>query len=160
MKKVTFLLAAMLFVSQAVFSQNKTTENSKQNMQNDKDSLSYSFGLLIAKNLKGQGLDSLNYDQVIEGMKGAFNGDSKMTPQQADAFIKQYMQKAANEKAMKNLEEGKKFLAENGKRKGVTTTASGLQYEVVVHGIRTKTRKCKYECNGTLSRNLNRRNCF
>lgn len=134
MKKVTFLLAAMLFVSQAVFSQNKTTENSKQNMQNDKDSLSYSFGLLIAKNLKGQGLDSLNYDQVIEGMKGAFNGDSKMTPQQADAFIKQYMQKAANEKAMKNLEEGKKFLAENGKRKGVTTTASGLQYEVVVQG--------------------------
>ncbi len=36
--------------------------------------------------------------------------------------------------AVTNLEEGKKFLAENGKRKGVTTTASGLQYEVLEKG--------------------------
>ncbi len=32
------------------------------------------------------------------------------------------------------LEPGKAFLAENGKREGVTTTASGLQYEVLASG--------------------------
>ena len=32
------------------------------------------------------------------------------------------------------LERGRAFLAENGKREGVTTTASGLQYEVITAG--------------------------
>ena len=33
-----------------------------------------------------------------------------------------------------NLAAGKKFLEENGKREGVTTTKSGLQYEVLAKG--------------------------
>ena len=36
--------------------------------------------------------------------------------------------------ADKNLQEGQAFLAENGKKPGVTTTASGLQYEVIKAG--------------------------
>ena len=32
------------------------------------------------------------------------------------------------------LEKGEKFLAENGKRAGVTTTPSGLEYEVITKG--------------------------
>ena len=38
------------------------------------------------------------------------------------------------EGAKKNQEEGDKFLAENGKKAGVKTTASGLQYEVLTEG--------------------------
>jgi len=34
----------------------------------------------------------------------------------------------------KRLESGEKFLEENGKKKGVTTTESGLQYEVMTLG--------------------------
>jgi FKBP-type peptidyl-prolyl cis-trans isomerase FkpA len=34
----------------------------------------------------------------------------------------------------KNLQEGQQFLAENAKKPGVTTTASGLQYEVIKAG--------------------------
>jgi FKBP-type peptidyl-prolyl cis-trans isomerase FklB len=34
-------------------------------------------------------------------------------------------------KAAANLEAGQAFLAENGKREGVITTASGLQYEII-----------------------------
>ena len=33
-----------------------------------------------------------------------------------------------------NLEAGRAFLAENGQKEGVITTASGLQYEVMVEG--------------------------
>jgi FKBP-type peptidyl-prolyl cis-trans isomerase FklB len=40
--------------------------------------------------------------------------------------------------AGKYKEEGKKYLAENGKRKGVATTASGLQYEVLKEGTGPK----------------------
>lgn len=39
-----------------------------------------------------------------------------------------------NNKSSNTLEEGKKFLEENGKRAEVTTTASGLQYEVLQEG--------------------------
>ncbi len=52
-------------------------------------------------------------------------------------------------KASANLEAGKAFLAENGLRDGVTTTASGLQYEVVTMGdgpkpTATQTVNCHY----------------
>lgn len=36
--------------------------------------------------------------------------------------------------AQSALEKGEAYLAENGKRPGVTTTASGLQYEVLTEG--------------------------
>lgn len=45
---------------------------------------------------------------------------------------KQVAQRAEQEK--KNADEGTKFLEENGKKAGVKTTASGLQYEVVTEG--------------------------
>jgi len=44
------------------------------------------------------------------------------------------MEKREKDLAAKNLEAGKKFLEENGKRKEVTTTKSGLQYEVLAKG--------------------------
>lgn len=44
--------------------------------------------------------------------------------------LKELLTKKANQK----MEEGKNFLAENAKREGVVTTASGLQYEVLTSG--------------------------
>jgi FKBP-type peptidyl-prolyl cis-trans isomerase len=44
------------------------------------------------------------------------------------------LQEREKKSAAANLEAGKKFLEENGKRKEVTTTKSGLQYEVLVKG--------------------------
>jgi len=44
------------------------------------------------------------------------------------------MAAAAEKKAGPAIEEGRKFLAENGKKPGVITTASGLQYEVLTAG--------------------------
>lgn len=49
---------------------------------------------------------------------------------------------------------GAKFLAENGKKKGVTTTASGLQYEVMKEGSGPKpaaTDQVKVHYHGTLT---------
>ena len=44
------------------------------------------------------------------------------------------LQEREKKAAEANLEAGKKFLEENGKRKEVTTTKSGLQYEVLAKG--------------------------
>ena len=58
-----------------------------------------------------------------------------------------------SEKANKNLEEGKAFLAENALREGVVSLASGLQYEILQAGEGAKpgpmdTVTCHY--HGTL----------
>ena len=51
------------------------------------------------------------------------------------------------------LEKGQAFLAENGKKEGITTTASGLQYKVLVAGSGKKpkaTDTVKVHYRGTL----------
>ena len=59
-----------------------------------------------------------------------------------------------SEKATANLQAGEDFLAENKKKPGVVTTASGLQYEVITEGKGAKpkaTDKVKCHYHGTLT---------
>jgi len=77
-------------------------------------------------------------ETFIKGFMSAFKGEK---PEVADAELQAAMQalgdllqKREKEDAAKNLEAGKKFLEENGKRQGVITTKSGLQYEVLEKG--------------------------
>jgi len=61
--------------------------------------------------------------------------------------------KMKNEAAAANLKAGQDFLAENGKKAGITTTPSGLQYEVLAEGNGPKpTASDKVTCHyhGTL----------
>jgi FKBP-type peptidyl-prolyl cis-trans isomerase FklB len=63
------------------------------------------------------------------------------------------LNKAKEEKSTSTLQAGEDFLAENAKRPEVTTTASGLQYEVLTEGTgpkpkATSTVSCHY--HGTL----------
>ena len=44
------------------------------------------------------------------------------------------LEERASQRGSQNLEAGKLYCAENGKKDGVTTTASGLQYEVITAG--------------------------
>jgi FKBP-type peptidyl-prolyl cis-trans isomerase FklB len=148
MKQVILILTVAIFGFSTVQAQkktkkeeskNKTEEIKTKNMENEKDSVSYGLGLLIAKNLKGQGLDSLNYEKFVEGMKATMDGTKPIiSEQEANVFINNYLQACANEKAAVSIAAGKKYLEENGKRKGVTTTASGLQYEVLKQGSGAK----------------------
>ena len=56
---------------------------------------------------------------------------TETTPEQAPTGAEA---QPAEEESMTALERGRKFLAENGQREGVVTTASGLQYEVLASG--------------------------
>ncbi len=48
--------------------------------------------------------------------------------------ISDFLQNKKKEKAMGNLKDAEDFLLENGKKEGIITTASGLQYEVITAG--------------------------
>jgi FKBP-type peptidyl-prolyl cis-trans isomerase FklB len=117
------------------------------------DQLSYSLGVLIAQNFKQQGLEEVQSSDVANGISDVLAGDAKMTVDEANAIFGDHMQKLQMEKHSGNVEAGKKFLEENGKRDGVITLASGLQYEVITEGSGPKpaaTDKVTTHYHGTL----------
>ncbi len=96
------------------------------------DSLSYSLGVLITNNLKQQGFDNLVSEDLTAAIDDVLSGRTpKIDLQTANANVQEYAQKQQAEQHRPNLEAGQNFLAENGQREEVTTTASGLQYEVL-----------------------------
>lgn len=106
-----------------------------------KDKVSYSIGLNIGGNLKHQGIDA-NPDMLAAGIKDALTGakprltdeDMQTTMQAFAAEMQgkaQAQQKASGEK---NKTAGEAYLADNKKKDGWKTTASGLQYKVLTEG--------------------------
>lgn len=106
------------------------------------DRLSYALGLSMGNNFRASGIESINVSDFAAGVAAVYNGEQpQMSYQEAkgiiEAFFTELQQKQAEQAAaMADINEktGKEFLAENGKRPEVKTTASGLQYEVLTEG--------------------------
>jgi FKBP-type peptidyl-prolyl cis-trans isomerase FklB len=125
------------------------------------DRLSYALGLSMGNNFRSSGITSLATQDFADGVAAVFdNATPKMSYDEAKAVIQQFFteldakQKAeAAKMAEVNAEAGKKFLEENAKRPEVTTTDSGLQYEVLAEGTGAKpaaTDQVKVHYTGTL----------
>jgi FKBP-type peptidyl-prolyl cis-trans isomerase FklB len=118
------------------------------------DTVAYAIGLSVAGSLKAQGLSDINTNLLLAGINETLKGGkTAMSPEQANQYIGQYFQKQASIKGEANLKAGEKFLEENKKRPAVTTTASGLQYEVIKMGEGPKpadTSRVKTHYHGTL----------
>lgn len=126
------------------------------------DKLSYALGLGIGQQLKQMGLkDDLKIEDFAQSITDILNDNElKVSNAEAQALVNAYfqqmeerMQKENAEKGKKALEEGRVFLENNGKRPEVTTTKSGLQYEILKEGNgkhpkATDKVRCHYE--GTL----------
>lgn len=101
----------------------------------------YSVGFDMGRNLK-EVVDDMDLDAFQLGLKDAYAGtDSKLTDEQMQKIVQEYMvrkqgeaQKKLEEKAKTNKTAGEAWLAENAKKEGVKTTASGLQYKVIREG--------------------------
>lgn len=106
------------------------------------DRISYALGLSMGNNFRASGISEINVQDFADGVAAVFYGSQpKMTYDEAKAEIQAYFAElekkqraAADELGRQNLEIGKKYLEENGKRVEVKTTASGLQYEVLKEG--------------------------
>jgi len=142
MKKTVLILAAISLVFAT--SEAKSKKPEKTNVQvpvtvlvNGVDSMSYALGLNVgsdfAKNLKGIPGGKSNIDLLIKGFTTAMKGDSSlMKPEVALEFFKSYIAKAQTKDADVKKAAGEKFLSENKTKDSVVTTASGLQYKVLV----------------------------
>jgi FKBP-type peptidyl-prolyl cis-trans isomerase FklB len=96
---------------------------------------SYGIGLNMGKSLAQEGMDDLDSKAVAQGIEDAVG--KKPQKLKDDELVAAFadLQKRAEERMTKMSAEaesaGKKFLEENGKKEGVVTTASGLQYQII-----------------------------
>ena len=102
---------------------------------------SYMVGMDVGRSLSSI-KDEVDVATVIQALQASLKGEkTTLTEQEALSVRQEFMQKLqakqaakSKEEAEKNQKEGDDFLAKNKSKKGVKTTASGLQYEVVKEG--------------------------
>jgi FKBP-type peptidyl-prolyl cis-trans isomerase FkpA len=99
--------------------------------------VSYMVGLDLAKRLAPI-KDEVDIDEVVSALRAAHAGaparlDEAQIAKVRSGFVEHLQRKrqaGLQALAQKNLAEGDRYLADNGKQAGVVTTASGLQYRV------------------------------
>ena len=100
----------------------------------EKSEMSYAFGMIIAADLVETGFE-FNYDTFIQGFRETMEKEkTRYTMNEAMEIIDAAFEAAHTKLGEQNRALGDAFLAENSKRKEVTVTSSGLQYEVVTEG--------------------------
>lgn len=118
------------------------------------DKFSYGLGMGIGQNLLSMGVNEMNVEDFVKGVKDVLTGSkTEMTHAEAQKVVNEHFRKLAEAAYAVNKEAGEKFLAENAKKEGVVTLPSGLQYQVLVEGNGKKPSatdrvQCHYE--GTL----------
>ncbi|MBF1570542.1 MAG: FKBP-type peptidyl-prolyl cis-trans isomerase [Prevotella sp.] len=106
------------------------------------DKLSYALGIGIGSQLAGMGARELNIDDFAQAIKDVISGSQlKVDNVEAQTLVQNFFQEqeakqqaAAAEAGKAAKAEGEAFLAENGKKEGVVTLPSGLQYQVLKEG--------------------------
>lgn len=151
--KKTWLAAALAtaITAPTAFANELTTDEQK---------LSYSLGLIVGGQLHTE-VKELDLDAFQQGLKSVYaNEKPALTQEEVNQVMVTFQQKKMEEQrqavaklAQDNLEKGQKYLADNGKKDGVTTTQSGLQYQELKAGNGkqpTATDMVKVHYRGTL----------
>jgi FKBP-type peptidyl-prolyl cis-trans isomerase FklB len=106
----------------------------------DKEKLSYSLGVNLARNLQGQNLD-LDYPMVVSGIRDGIAGTKQLTDEEIQSIITEFYNNTIKVKLEKqkqlgeqNKKLGAEFLEANKKKPGVVTLPDGLQYKILKEG--------------------------
>lgn len=107
----------------------------------DAEKFGYAIGVDLGKSLQPV-KDDVDVKALKEGLDDAVSGKTPKLDDAQREEVKMTVAKKLQEKQVAEREkqagkaktDGEKFLVENGKKAGVKTTASGLQYEVITEG--------------------------
>ena len=129
-------------------------------LKDDKEKVSYAFGLNMGANLRRQMIE-INTDILAQGLKDGYSNSKPLMTEDESIDVLQNMQSKTQarmeqkhaEEAITNKAQGQGFLAANKNQNGVVTLPSGLQYKVLTQGsgpkpTETDTVVCNYR--GTL----------
>lgn len=149
-------LAAGYFIGSSM---NGIKSENQVSLNNQNDSLNYFLGLNLGYSLReapweaDAGLVTSGIFQVLEDSSIFDKMTAEIAFQGLNRDLSEQKSKEAEIEALENLEKGAAFLEENGKREGVVTTESGLQYEVITLGdgpMPVDTSRVKVHYEGTL----------
>jgi FKBP-type peptidyl-prolyl cis-trans isomerase len=128
----TKIFLSAFFAVAFVFTSCGQNDKINTSLQTENDSISYAIGVTFGSSLQMSGLEDINPKAIAMAIQEIFDGETTiMNPEQANMMLNDYFTKL---QFGENLEEGENFLAENRLKEGVTTTESGIQYEVVTMG--------------------------
>ncbi|MBL7742582.1 MAG: FKBP-type peptidyl-prolyl cis-trans isomerase [Chitinophagaceae bacterium] len=100
-----------------------------------RDSASYAIGVRYGNFYKQYGVTKLNAGLITNACNDVLgNKPAQLNESNINKVLNDFIFGIQLQKSQATIEAGNVFLAENKKRAGVTTTASGLQYEVVTEG--------------------------
>lgn len=113
------------------------------------EEFSYSLGLTISSNLLQSGVKEIDYLQFLSGLQDLFAGNKlKISMDEANHTIQEFMLASNEEEANKNLEQGLLYLLNNIHNEGVVETESGLQYKILKEGYgKSPTINDQIKCN-------------
>ena len=117
----------------------------KIELNDQKAKVSYSIGMSLGTDFKAQGID-IDPEVMMQAIKDvSAGGNTLMTEEEVRKTITDFQkdlaakqEAKAKEGGVKNLKDGAAFLAENGKKEGVVTLPSGLQYKIEKKGTGKK----------------------
>jgi FKBP-type peptidyl-prolyl cis-trans isomerase FkpA len=116
------------------------TLSSHSKLHSATDSLDYFFGVNLGYSLEKNPY-IYNKDLVLEGFMHAIRGTAEQDINLSNNILRGLINDMAkgaaspqSAESMENLSKGRAFLLENGKKEGVLSTESGLQYEIIRQG--------------------------
>jgi FKBP-type peptidyl-prolyl cis-trans isomerase FklB len=141
--KIVFLFATMIILSCSAQGGGPTSKSKlKIEDMTAEQKASYSYGVLVAENLKRGGIDSLDADVIAQAIKDIMVGNepvldyekAQATWQEFATAAQQAQQAKEQAGSLVNKELGAKFMADNAKKEGVVTLPNGLQYKIIKEG--------------------------
>ena len=148
---------AIVVLAFGVWASSASAQDAPAALKTPKEKLSYAIGMEMGKGVKAEELD-VDPAIVSQGLKDAITGAKPlMSDAELQAVIgalreemKQKQMQIAEAAAAENKKQGDAFLAENGKKEGVVTLPSGVQYKVLTAGqgkkpAETDTVLCNYK---------------
>ena len=118
------------------------------------DKISYALGLSIGNNFQNSGINNLQVEDFVKGLKDVLGGaEPEISYDEAKLVINDYFMNLQKDRLELNKKAGEEFLNINKGKAGVVTLPSGLQYQVLKQGEGAKpaaSDKVKCHYHGTL----------
>lgn len=132
-----FSVALMLLSSAACAQKGKEKSNSNTELKTALDSVSYFFGTNFAGNFHQLGMDEVNYDAILQGLKDGMAGDEskfKISPMEGNNLARNYIDNIRARQGEAAMAKGQEYLDKKKAEAGIHATDSGILYEIEVEG--------------------------
>ena len=140
MKSLVLFTGVLFLMSSAACAQkgnDKSKSKSSAELKTTVDSVSYFFGTSLGGNFVQLGMDDVEIDQVMQGLKDALKDDEaalKISQADGERVARTYIDGLQAKKGEAALAKGDNYLKEKAKEANIQSTESGILYEVVVMG--------------------------